>query len=361
MKALKAAMSDIEKQYGSGAVMFLSGDKAARMNIESSPTGSLTLDLALGVGGLPKGRIIEVFGAESGGKTTVALHAVAESQKRGGIAAFIDVEHALDPQYAKKLGCDVDNLLVSQPESGEQALEIMEKLARSGAVDVIVLDSVAAIVTVTEIEGNMGDSFMGVQARLMSQALRKLTSVISKTNTIAIFINQVRANISMYGPAETTPGGKALKFYSSVRIKVDKTSDQIKEGTEIIGVRTKVKIVKNKVAPPFRTAEFDMIFGKGISKTGEILDLAVNLGICRKSGAYFYYGEEKLGQGRENAKQFLIDTPEVSLEIENKIRAKSAELNFDDDDLKEEVLETARVGGGIETNSNLDAFDIDEL
>ncbi|MCL2633402.1 MAG: recombinase RecA [Oscillospiraceae bacterium] len=326
-KALASAIAQIEKDFGEGSVMFMSASKN-RMNIESTPTGSLNLDLALGIGGLPKGRIVEIYGQESGGKTTVSLHAIAEAQKLGGTAAFIDVEHALDPVYAKKLGVNVDDLIVSQPDMGEQAFEIMERLVRSGAVDVIVLDSVAAMVTKAEIDGEMGDTHVGQQARLMSAALRKLTSVLSKTGTVAIFINQVREKIGGYGNPETTPGGRALKFYASVRIQVSKTSEKIMNGTEQIGVRTRCKVVKNKVAPPFKTCEFDMIYGTGISKVGEILDLAVDLGICKKSGAWFYYGDMRLGQGRENAKQYLLDNADLMNEIEVKIREKSDEIDM---------------------------------
>ena len=332
-KALASAIAQIEKDFGDGAVMFMSSKN--RMNVESTPTGSLNLDLALGIGGLPKGRIIEIYGQESGGKTTVSLHAIAEAQKLGGTAAFVDVEHALDPVYAKKLGVNVDDLIVSQPDTGEQALEIMERLVRSGAIDVIVLDSVAAMVTRAEIEGEMGDSHVGQQARLMSAAMRKLTSIISKTGTAAIFINQVREKIGGYGNPETTPGGRALKFYASVRIQVSKTSEKIMNGTEQIGVRTRCKVVKNKVAPPFKTCEFDMIYGTGISKVGEILDLAVELEVCRKSGAFYYYGDEKLGQGRENAKQYLLDNRGLMDEIEKKVRDKSDDLNMDSDPLAE--------------------------
>lgn len=342
-KALKAAMALIEKQFGTGAVMYMNG-KPGHMNVEAVPTGSLTLDLALGIGGLPKGRIVEIYGPESGGKTTVSLHAVAETQKRGGIAAFIDVEHALDPIYAKSLGVDIDQLIVSQPDTGEQALEIIELLVRSGGIDIIVLDSVAAMVTKAEIEGEMGDSFVGVQARLMSAAMRKLTSVISKTNAIAIFINQIREKIGGYGNPETTPGGRALKFYASVRIEV-RRGEPIKTGTEQIGCRTKCKVVKNKVAPPFKSCEFDMIFGKGISKTGEILDIATEIGITKKSGAWFYYGDERLGQGRENAKQFLLDNEDMMNEIEAKVReqADKIDLNVDGDDDDDEKGISAEV------------------
>ena len=318
-KALDAAIAQIEKQFGAGSIMIMGGQKT-KLNVETISTGSLTLDIALGVGGLPKGRIIEIYGPESGGKTTVTLHCIAEAQKKGGIAAFIDVEHALDPVYAKALGVDVDNLIVSQPDTGEQALEITEALVRSGAVDIVVVDSVAAMVTKAEIEGEMGESFVGVQARLMSAAMRKLTAVISKSNTIAIFINQVREKIGvMYGNPETTPGGRALKFYSSVRIEVRK-GEAIKEGSDIIGCRTKCKVVKNKVAPPFKTAEFDMIFGQGISKVGEILDIAIELGFAKKSGAWFSYNDMRMGQGREKTKQYLIENPDIMAELEQKIR-----------------------------------------
>ncbi|MCL1788813.1 MAG: recombinase RecA [Oscillospiraceae bacterium] len=320
-KALASAIAQIEKDFGEGAVMFMNAKN--RMNIESTPTGSLNLDLALGIGGLPKGRIIEIYGQESGGKTTVSLHAIAEAQKLGGTAAFVDVEHALDPVYAKKLGVNVDELIVSQPDTGEQALEIMERLVRSGAIDIVVLDSVAAMVTRAEIEGEMGDSHVGQQARLMSAAMRKLTSIISKTGTVAIFINQVREKIGGYGNPETTPGGRALKFYASVRIQVSKTSEKIMDGSEQIGVRTRCKVVKNKVAPPFKTCEFDMIYGTGISKVGEILDLAVDLTVCKKSGAWYYHGDMRLGQGRENAKKYLLENRDLMNEIEVKIREKS--------------------------------------
>ena len=318
-KALKTAMDQIEKKFGKGAVMRL-GENAA-MNVEAIKTGSLMLDIALGVGGIPKGRIVEIYGPESSGKTTVALHCVAEAQKAGGTAAFIDVEHALDPVYAGHLGVDIDSLLVSQPDSGEQALEIAEALVRSGAVDIIVIESVAALVTRAEIDGEMGDSHVGQLARLMSQALRKLAGALSKSNCAAIFINQLREKIGvMYGNPETTPGGRALKFYSSVRIDVRK-GDAIKEGTEIIGTHTRAKIVKNKVAPPFKTAEFDIMYGTGISHTGEIVDAGVELGIVKKSGAWFYYGETRLGQGRDNVKKLFEDNPELAEEIENKIMA----------------------------------------
>ncbi len=316
-KALKTAMDQIEKKFGKGAVMRL-GENAA-MNVECIKTGSLMLDIALGIGGIPKGRIVEIYGPESSGKTTVALHCVAEAQKMGGTAAFIDVEHALDPVYASHLGVDIDSLLVSQPDSGEQALEIAEALVRSGAVDIIVVDSVAALVTRAEIDGEMGDNHVGQLARLMSQALRKLAGALSKSNCAAIFINQLREKIGvMYGNPETTPGGRALKFYASVRIDVRK-GETIKEGNDIIGVHTKAKIVKNKVAPPFKTAEFDIMYGTGISHTGEIIDAGVELGVLKKSGAWFYYGETRLGQGRDNVKVLFNDNPELAQEIEAKI------------------------------------------
>jgi recombination protein RecA len=324
-QAIDAAIAAIEKKFGLGSVMFLGGEKASRLNVEAVPTGSLTLDLALGIGGLPKGRIVEIYGPESGGKTTVSLCCAAEVQKLGGEVAFIDVEHALDPVYAKNLGVNVDKLIVSQPDTGEQALEIMETMARSGAIDLIVLDSVAAMVTSAEIEGNMGDAYVGVQARLMSASLRKLTSVISKTNTIAIFINQVREKIGGYNPTgnpiETTPGGRALKFYSSVRIDV-RRSEQIKEDGEVIGYRTKCSIKKNKVAPPFRIAEFDMIFGKGIHKLGEIIDIATQFEILRKGGAWYYFGDIRLGQGREQVKKCLEENKDLTDEIESQVREK---------------------------------------
>lgn len=318
-KALKTAMEQIEKKFGKGAVMRL-GENAA-MSVEHIKTGSLTLDIALGIGGIPKGRIVEIYGPESSGKTTVALHCVAEAQKAGGTAAFIDVEHALDPVYAGHLGVDIDSLLVSQPDSGEQALEIAEALVRSGAIDIIVIDSVAALVTKAEIDGEMGDSHVGQLARLMSQALRKLTGALSKTNCAAIFINQLREKIGvMYGNPETTTGGRALKFYASVRIDVRK-GEPIKDGADLIGTHTKAKIVKNKVAPPFKTAEFDIMYGTGISHIGEIVDVGVELGILKKSGAWFYYGETRLGQGRDNVKKLFEDNPELAEEIEAKIMA----------------------------------------
>ncbi len=322
-RAIENAIAQIEKDYGKGAVMRLGAAKT--YNVDAIPTGSMTLDMALGIGGVPRGRIVEIYGPESSGKTTVALHIIAQAQKMGGEVAFIDVEHALDPVYAAALGVDIDNMLVSQPDSGEQALEIAEMLIRSGGIDVIVLDSVAAMVTKAEIEGVMGDTHVGLLARLMSQALRKLTASISKTNCVAIFINQVREKIGVvYGNPETTPGGRALKFYSSVRIEVRK-GEALKNGSEIIGNRTKCKVVKNKVAPPFKECEFDVLFGKGISREGEIVDLAVELNIIQKSGAWFNYNDVKLGQGRDNAKDFLKNNPEIMAEIEGKIKAAAAE------------------------------------
>ena len=319
LRALDAALGQIEKQYGKGAVMKL-GDSAANMNVETIPTGSLSLDIALGLGGVPKGRIIEVYGPESSGKTTVALHMVAEVQKRGGIAGFIDAEHALDPAYAKNIGVDIEHLYLSQPDNGEQALEITETMVRSGAVDIIIVDSVAALVPKAEIDGDMGDSHVGLQARLMSQALRKLTAAISKSNCIVIFINQLREKVGvMFGNPETTTGGRALKFYSSIRLDVRRI-EALKQGGEMVGNRTRIKVVKNKVAPPFREAEFDIMFGKGISKEGDVLDLAASVGIVQKSGAWFAYGGDKIGQGRENAKAYLREHPEIMDEIEHKVR-----------------------------------------
>ena len=319
LRALDAALGQIEKQYGKGAVMKL-GDSATNMNVETIPTGSLSLDIALGLGGVPKGRIIEVYGPESSGKTTVALHMVAEVQKRGGIAGFIDAEHALDPAYAKNIGVDIENLYISQPDNGEQALEITETMVRSGAVDIIIVDSVAALVPKAEIDGDMGDSHVGLQARLMSQALRKLTAAISKSNCIVIFINQLREKVGvMFGNPETTTGGRALKFYSSIRLDVRRI-EALKQGGEMVGNRTRIKVVKNKVAPPFREAEFDIMFGKGISKEGDVLDLAASVGIVQKSGAWFAYGGDKIGQGRENAKAYLREHPEIMDEIEHKVR-----------------------------------------
>lgn len=317
-KALELAINQIEKQFGKGSIMKLGAE--AKLNLECISSGSIDLDIALGIGGVPRGRIVEIYGPESSGKTTVTLHIIAEAQKSGGSAAFIDAEHALDPAYAKKLGVNIEDLIVSQPDTGEQALEIAEALVRSGAIDVIVIDSVAALVPKAEIEGEMGDSHVGLQARLMSQALRKLAGAVSKSNTTAIFINQLREKVGvMFGNPETTTGGKALKFYASIRLDVRKI-DVIKQGNDIIGNRTRVKVVKNKVAPPFRQAEFDIMYGEGISKTGDILDVASNLDVVKKSGAWYSYGDHRLGQGRENAKQFLKENPDVSMEIENKIR-----------------------------------------
>lgn len=320
LKALEAALGQIEKQYGKGAVMKL-GDPSAQMNVETIPTGSLSLDIALGLGGIPKGRIIEIYGPESSGKTTVTLHMVAEVQKRGGIAGFIDAEHALDPIYAKNIGVDIDNLYISQPDNGEQALEITETMVRSGAIDIIIVDSVAALVPKAEIDGDMGDSHVGLQARLMSQALRKLTAVISKSNCTVIFINQLREKVGvMFGSPETTTGGRALKFYSSVRLDVRRI-ESLKQGGEVIGNRTRVKVVKNKIAPPFKEAEFDIMFGEGISVVGDILDLAANCDVINKSGAWYAYEGNKIGQGRENAKQYLKDNPAICEEVTKKVRA----------------------------------------
>lgn len=323
-KALQTALAQIKKQFGEGAVMRLGQDSA--LNVEAIPTGSLSLDMALGIGGLPRGRIIEVYGPESSGKTTLALHCIAEGQKQGGNAAFIDVEHALDPVYAANLGVDVDSLLVSQPDTGEQALEITEALVRSNAIDVIVVDSVAALVPRAEIEGEMGDSHVGLQARLMSQALRKLAGAISKSNCVAIFINQLREKVGIvYGNPEVTPGGRALKFYSSVRIEVRK-GETLKNGTEVIGARTKVKVVKNKIAPPFRTAEFDVMYGTGISRTGELLDIACDLEIIQKAGSWFSYKGERIAQGRDKAKDYLAEHADVAAEVEEQVRANMDKL-----------------------------------
>lgn len=319
LKALDAAISQIEKQHGKGAVMRL-GDPSSAMNIETIPTGALSLDIALGLGGIPKGRVVEIYGPESSGKTTVALHMIAEVQKRGGIAGFVDAEHALDPVYAKAIGVDIDNLYISQPDFGEQALEITETFVRSGAIDIVVVDSVAALVPKAEIDGEMGDSHVGLQARLMSQALRKLTAVINKTNTVVIFINQLREKVGvMFGNPETTTGGRALKFYSSVRLDVRRI-ETLKQGGEMIGNRARVKVVKNKVAPPFKEAEFDIMFGKGISREGDILDLAASIDVINKSGAWYAYKGEKIGQGRENAKITLSNNPEMMKEVENAVR-----------------------------------------
>ena len=320
-RALESALAQIEKNFGKGSVMKL-GDKSAHMNIETVSTGCLSLDIALGLGGVPKGRIIEIYGPESSGKTTVALHMVAEVQKRNGIAGFIDAEHALDPVYAKNIGVDIDNLYISQPDNGEQALEIAETMVRSGAIDIIIVDSVAALVPKAEIEGDMGDSHVGLQARLMSQALRKLTGVVSKTNCIVVFINQLREKVGvMFGNPETTTGGRALKFYSSIRMDVRRI-DSIKSAGEVIGNRTRVKVVKNKIAPPFKEAEFDIIYGKGISKLGDIIDIATNDNIIVKSGSWFSYNGDKIGQGRDNTKQFLSEHPDIAAEIEQKVRDK---------------------------------------
>ena len=336
LKALDAAIAKLEKEYGKGAVMKL-GDPASQMNVETIPTGSLSLDIALGLGGVPKGRIIEVYGPESSGKTTVALHMIAETQKRGGVAGFIDAEHALDPVYAKAIGVDIDNLYISQPDYGEQALEITETMVRSGAVDIIIVDSVAALVPKAEIDGDMGDSHMGQHARLMSQALRKLTGIMNKTGCTVVFINQLREKIGvMFGNPETTTGGRALKFYASVRLDVRRV-ETLKAGGEMVGNRARVKVVKNKVAPPFKEAEFDIMFGKGISKEGDILDLAANSGIVIKSGSWYAYGGEKIGQGRENAKKYFMEHPDIMEEIDAKVRefyinpSDEEETNKDED------------------------------
>ena len=319
-RALEMALAGIEKQFGKGSIIRM-GERPVQ-NIEVIPTGCLDLDMALGVGGLPRGRVVEIYGPESSGKTTVALHVVAEAQKAGGVAAFIDAEHALDPIYAKKLGVDIDQLYVSQPDTGEQALEICEALVRSGAIDIVVIDSVAALTPKAEIDGEMGDSFVGLQARLMSQALRKLTGIVNKTNCVCIFINQLREKVGvMYGNPETTPGGRALKFYSSVRIDI-RRGEQLKDGSTVVGNRTKAKIVKNKVAPPFRVAEFDILYGEGISKEGNLLDSAVQLDIIHKSGAWFSYGDQRIGQGRENTRKYLKENPAIAAEIEALVRAE---------------------------------------
>ena len=333
-KALEAALGHIEKQYGKGSVMKL-GESGANMQVETVPTGSLSLDIALGVGGVPKGRIIEIYGPESSGKTTVALHRVAEVQKRGGIAGFIDAEHALDPVYAKNIGVDIDNLYISQPDNGEQALEITETMVRSGAVDIVIVDSVAALVPKAEIDGDMGDSHVGLQARLMSQALRKLTAVISKSNCVVIFINQLREKVGvMFGNPETTTGGRALKFYSSIRLDVRRV-ETLKQGGEMVGNHTRIKVVKNKVAPPFKQAEFDIMFGTGISKEGDILDLAADCGIVNKSGAWYAYNGDKIGQGRENAKLFLKEHTDICDEIEKKVRIQYHLLPDEEGDTQE--------------------------
>lgn len=346
-RALEVALSQIEKQFGKGSVMKLGEYQA--MNVEAIPTGALSLDVALGIGGIPKGRIIEIFGPESSGKTTLALHAIAECQKRGGEAAFIDAEHALDPVYAKHLGVDIDNLIVSQPDTGEQALEIAEALVRSGAIDIIVVDSVAALVPKAEIDGDMGDAHVGLQARLMSQALRKLAGVLNKSNTAIVFINQLREKVGiMFGNPETTPGGRALKFYASVRLDIRKI-ENLKQDGEVFGNRVRVKVVKNKVAPPFREAEFDIIYGKGISKSGNILDLGVNLDIVEKSGSWFAYDGTRIGQGRENAKRYLEENPEIMADIEKKVRAKF-----------NEAFEKSLGEGGEEAEAEEEPEDLDE-
>jgi recombination protein RecA len=340
-KALEVALLQIEKQFGKGSIMKL-GDAAEKMNISVIPTGALSLDLALGVGGIPRGRIVEIYGPESSGKTTVALHIAAEAQRLGGIAAFVDAEHALDPHYAKKLGVDIDNLLISQPDTGEQALEIVEALVRSGAIDIIIIDSVAALTPQAEIEGEMGDAHVGLQARLMSQALRKLTAVVSKSNTITIFINQIREKVGvMFGNPEVTPGGRALKFYASVRLEVRKV-ETLKQGSDIVGTRTKVKVVKNKVAPPFKEAQFDIIYGLGISKAGCILDMATDLNIVNKSGAWYSYGESRIGQGRDNARDFLLKDPKIMAEIERKVRLGTGLISEEAEDVKETAKNAAK-------------------
>lgn len=336
LKALDAAILQIEKQYGKGSVMKL-GESGQNMNVETIPTGSLSLDIALGLGGVPKGRIVEVYGPESSGKTTVALHMVAEVQKKGGIAGFIDAEHALDPAYAKNIGVDIDNLYISQPDNGEQALEITETMVRSGAVDIVIVDSVAALVPKAEIDGDMGDSHVGLQARLMSQALRKLTAVINKSNCIVIFINQLREKVGvMFGNPETTTGGRALKFYASIRLDVRRI-ESLKQGGDVVGNRTRIKVVKNKIAPPFKQAEFDIMFGQGISSEGDILDLAAEVGIINKSGAWYAYNDAKIGQGRENAKNYLKENPEVMYEIEEKVRQ---EFGLFDKQEEEKITDT---------------------
>lgn len=338
LKALDAAISNIEKQFGKGSIMKL-GESNVNLNVESIPTGSLSLDIALGLGGVPRGRVVEIYGPESSGKTTVALHMVAEVQKRGGIAGFIDAEHALDPVYAKNIGVDIDNLYISQPDSGEQALEITETMVRSGAVDIIIVDSVAALVPKAEIDGDMGDSHVGLQARLMSQALRKLTPVVSKNNCVVIFINQLREKVGvMFGNPETTTGGRALKFYSSVRLDVRK-GELIKANNENVGARTKVKVVKNKVAPPFKTAEFDLMYGEGISKTGTLIDIGTNMEIINKSGAWYSYNGERMGQGKEAAKQYLLENPQIADEIDRIIRDTLAVGTEEIDVIGEEVTE----------------------
>ncbi|NLM19507.1 MAG: recombinase RecA [Clostridiaceae bacterium] len=353
-EALRIALAKIEKEMGKGAVMLL-GDDDYDIEIETVPTGALSLDLALGIGGLPKGRVIEIFGPESSGKTTVALHVIAEAQKAGGIAAFVDAEHALDPTYAEKIGVDIDNLIISQPDNGEEALEVAEALARSGAIDVIVVDSVAALVPRSEIEGEMGDATMGVQARLMSQALRKLSGVLHKSNTMIIFINQLREKIGiMFGNPETTTGGRALKFYASVRLDIRKI-ETLRDGQDIIGSRTRVKVVKNKVAPPFKEAEFDIIYGEGISQEGCILDLASDIDIVNKSGSWYSYGDARIGQGRDNARQWLVDNPEIMAEIDAKVREY---YEPEEDDDVSEAVEQDQV---TDAKDIKDTDDLDEL
>ena len=359
MKALESALAQLNKTYGKGAVMKFS-DAAADANLQVISTGCLELDLALGVGGLPRGRVVEIYGPESSGKTTVALHCVAEAQKIGGVCAFIDAEHALDPVYARKLGVDVDELYISQPDTGEQALEICEALVRSGAVDMIVIDSVAALVPRAEIEGEMGDSFVGLQARLMSQALRKLTGVISKTNCVAIFINQLREKVGvMYGNPETTTGGRALKFYASVRLDV-RRGEQLKSGSEVVGNRTKVKVVKNKVAPPFKVAEFDIIYGEGISAEGTLLDMAVERDIIHKSGAWFSYKDQRIGQGRENARVFLRDNPDIAAEIDRIIRDEAKAALAAGKDVSKAEAPTAQERADAEADEDPDLALLDE-
>ena len=351
-KALEVALGKIEKDFGKGSVMKLG--ESRNEHVEIIPTGSLSVDAALGVGGFPRGRIIEIYGPESSGKTTLALHAIAQAQKQGGTAAFIDAEHALDPVYASKLGVDIDELYVSQPDNGEQALDICEALVRSGAIDIVVVDSVAALVPKAEIEGDMGDSHVGLQARLMSQALRKLTSVISKTNTVVVFINQLREKVGvMYGNPETTTGGKALKFYATIRIDIRK-SEAIKEGKEIIGNRTKVKIVKNKVAPPFRTCVVDMMYGEGISRTGEILDFAVDMDLIKKSGSFYSYNGERIGQGRDNARQFLMEHPEIFDDLDSQIRAQLLQN-------PPAIIQDSSADTDAATDADEDDIDLDDL
>ena len=343
-KALDVALAQIEKQFGKGSVMKL-GDQSAHMNVETVPTGCLSLDIALGLGGIPRGRIVEIYGPESSGKTTVALHMVAEIQKRGGIAGFIDAEHALDPVYARNIGVDIDNLYISQQDNGEQALEITETMVRSGAVDIIIVDSVAALVPKAEIDGDMGDSHVGLQARLMSQALRKLTGVISKSNCTVIFINQLREKVGvMFGNPETTTGGRALKFYSSIRMDVRRT-ESLKQGGEVIGNHTRVKVVKNKIAPPFREAEFDIMFGKGISREGDILDLAAGVNVVNKSGAWYAYNGEKIGQGRENTKIWLAQHPDIMEEIERKVRMEYGLIPKEEEEASMAEAQEAPQGG----------------